>query len=176
MSFTSVTSFFRLGHILKSHGTGGQLRLQIEDRFKVYLKRGIYIFLDLEGSKVPFQITSIEDQQHFIVSLEGVDNKEQSDRLAGGMVWIPAAQIRERHKNAAFHFKETWKDYILHDIRTGDEFPVIRTEEFPQQLMAIIRYQEREIMIPLHEQLIDRIDREQKCILMHIPEGLLELY
>lgn len=175
MSFAPVTLFFHLGHVLKSHGTAGQVRVHVEDRFKRYLKKGTYVFLDLEGSKVPYQIKTLEDHQHCIVSLEGVDNKQQSDELAGKEIWIPLEQVKERHKNAAIHMRESWKDYMLQDIRTGEEFQVIRTEEFPQQLMAIIHYHDREIMIPLHEQLIELIDREQKYIRMNIPEGLLEL-
>ena len=41
--------------------------------------------------------------------------------------------------------------------------------------MAVIEVNERELLIPLHEQLILNIDREEKIISMEIPDGLLDL-
>lgn len=175
MTYTSVKLFFQVGRILKSHGTGGQLRIQVEERFKGYVRKGAFIFIDLDGSKVPFEVTAVDDYQHLVISLESMDHKQQSDLLAGKDLWIPMDQVKDRHKNAPRHIKEIWEDYVIRDASSAVVYPIIRTEEFPQQLMAIIRIGDREVMIPLHEQLIEEIDREQKCILMHIPEGLLEL-
>jgi 16S rRNA processing protein RimM len=42
-------------------------------------------------------------------------------------------------------------------------------------LMAVIEINEQELLVPLHEQLILNIDREEKIIRMEIPEGLLDL-
>ncbi len=41
--------------------------------------------------------------------------------------------------------------------------------------MAIVETNGKEMMIPLHDQLIVDIDKDQKVIRMEIPEGLLEL-
>jgi ribosomal 30S subunit maturation factor RimM len=41
--------------------------------------------------------------------------------------------------------------------------------------MAVIELNAHELLIPLHEQLISSIDKDQKIIHMEIPEGLLDL-
>jgi len=47
--------------------------------------------------------------------------------------------------------------------------------EYPQQEMAAIIIKEKEVLIPLNEQLILEIDEEKKLISMDLPEGLLNL-
>jgi 16S rRNA processing protein RimM len=45
----------------------------------------------------------------------------------------------------------------------------------PQQEIAVVVYQNKEVLIPLNEKLIVSIDEDKKVILMDLPEGLLTL-
>ena len=173
--YPPVKDFFLIGKTLKSHGTAGQLRLMIEERLTSYVQRGSFVFLDIDGSRVPFQVAGVEEGQHFVISLEDVDGRQESDKLTGKEIWVPMEQVKPRHQKSPRNIKAKWEDYTIHDEKTGSSFPIIRTEEFPQQLMAIVEVNGKEILIPLHEQLIVDIDKEQKVIRMEIPEGLLEL-
>lgn len=173
--YPPVKDFFLLGKTLKSHGTAGQLRLMIEDRFSVYLQPGGFVFFDLDGSRVPFKVTGAEHGQHFIISLEDIDSKEGSDVLAGKEIWIAMEQVKARHLKSPRNLKEKWADYHIHDDKSGLAYAILRTEEYPQQLMAVVAIDDREVLIPLNDQLIIEIDREQKVIHMEIPDGLLDL-
>jgi len=173
--YTRVKDFFLLGKTLKSHGTAGQLRILVEDRLSSYLKPDTFIFFDLNGSKVPYQIDDVEQGQHFLISLKDINGKQESDTMTGKEIWIPMNQVKPRHLQSPRNINEKWEDYSLHDERSSNTFPILRTEEYPQQLMAVIEVGGKEILIPLHEQLITTIDRDQKIIHIEIPEGLLEL-
>jgi 16S rRNA processing protein RimM len=173
--FPPVSSFFLLGKTLKSHGTAGQLRLLVEDKLKGYFLPGESIFIDIKGSKVPFKIKEVDEDAHFVISLEEVNSKEFSDRLTNKEIWIPIEKIKARHQNAPKHLKDQWADYYILDQDTMQNHPILRTEEFPQQLMAVIEWKGKEFYVPLHEQLISSIDRKEKIIYMKIPEGLLDL-
>ena len=173
--YPPVKDFFLIGKTLKSHGTAGQLRLMIEDKFTSYVQRGSFVFFDIDGSRVPFQVSSVEEGQHFVISLEDVDGRQESDKLAGKEFWVPLDQVKPRHQKSPRNIKAKWEDYTIHDEASGASYPILRTEEYPQQLMAVIEINGREILIPLHDQLIVDIDKDQKVIRMEIPEGLLEL-
>jgi 16S rRNA processing protein RimM len=45
----------------------------------------------------------------------------------------------------------------------------------PQQEMAFVIHNGREVLIPLNESLIVSVDRENKTLLMDLPEGLLDM-
>jgi 16S rRNA processing protein RimM len=173
--YPPVKDFFLVGKTLKSHGTAGQLRIMIEERLTSYVKSGLFVFFDIDGSRVPFKVKGVEEGQHFVISLEDVDGRQESDKLAGKEFWVPIEQVKPRHQKSPRNIKAKWEDYTILDEKTGSAFPILRTEEFPQQLMAIVDVNGKEILIPLHEQLIVDIDKDQKIIRMEIPEGLLEL-
>ena len=175
MPYPPVNDFFLLGKTLKSHGTAGQLRLMIEERLTSYVKPGSFVFFDIDGSRVPFKVKGVEEGQHFVISLDDVDGRQESDKLAGKEFWVPLEQVKPRHQKSARNIKAKWEDYSIHDEKSGATYPILRTEEFPQQLMAIVEVDGKEIMIPFHEQLIVEIDKELKVIRMEIPEGLMEL-
>lgn len=173
--YPPVTTFFLLGKTLKSHGTSGQLRLLVEDKLKGYFTPSENIFLEINGSKVPFKINDVSEEAHFVIALQDVNSKEFSDTLTNKEIWIPIDKIKARHQNAPKNLKDVWFDYFILDQATLQTFPILRTEEFPQQLMAVIERNGKEIYVPLHEQLISSIDRKEKIIYMKIPEGLLDL-
>ena len=47
--------------------------------------------------------------------------------------------------------------------------------EMPQQIMGIVNYQGKEVLIPLNDQFITGVDEEKKILEMELPEGLLDL-
>ncbi len=147
----------------------------IEDRFKNYIAEGTYVFFDLNGSKVPYMVTNVEEEAHFLISLEDVINKKESDLLAGQELWIPLSTVKSRHLLSPKNMNDKWSEYTLHDNVSGEDYNVLRTEEYPQQLMAVILIGNREMLVPLSDQLITEISKEQKTIFINIPEGLFDL-
>jgi 16S rRNA processing protein RimM len=116
-----------------------------------------------------------EDHSHFIVSLDGVTTKNDSDFLTGTEVWVPLETVKPRHQRSPKNLSDKWDEYTISDEGSGLIFKVIRVEEYPQQLMAIVMHDNKEILLPLTDQLITSIDRTKRVIEMTIPEGLLEL-
>ena len=165
-SYPPVVDFFLIAKALKSHGTGGKLRLAIENQFKSYIRKDNFLFFDINGSK---------DAAHFIVGLEDVNNKKDSDVLSGSNIWLPIDKVKSRHQRSPRNLKDKWDQYVIVDLNTGQRYKILRIEEYPQQLMAVILIDEKEKLIPLSEQLITLLDKENKIIEMEIPEGLLDL-
>lgn len=173
--YPSVTEFFRLGKVQKSHGTSGQVRLMTDPSLKVYVQRGAFLFIDIDGSKVPFKISDVDDSAHFVVSFEGVLNKRDSDRLTGFDLYIPLSGVKPRHQRSPRNVNAKWEEYQIENMGTQQRYDILRVEDFPQQLMAIVLVDGKETMIPLSDQLIHEIDKAGKIVRMQIPEGLFEL-
>lgn len=173
--YPRVTDYFLLGKTLKSHGTQGRLRLQVEDRLKKYFAENVFIFLDRDGSKVPYQIAAVEEDAQFVIALQGIEGKDQSDKLSGKEIWIPIDQVKEKHRHSPMNIRDEWTDYFIVDKHSLKTFQILRTEDFPQQLMAVVMDDGAEKYVPLNDQLITDIDRKEKIIYMEIPVGLLEL-
>lgn len=175
LSYPTHIDYFLIGKALKSHGTAGDMRMLLEKQYKVYLQKNNFIFFDIDGSKVPFEIKSVEEGAHFVISLTDVNNKKDSDALGGLDFFIPLESVKAKHQYSPKNIRDKWDEYRIRNTKSEDVYDVIRVEEFPQQLMAIIQIGSKEILIPLSDQLISSIDKKNRIIQMEIPEGLLDL-
>lgn len=147
----------------------------IDQPYKVYVQPEAFLFIDHDGSKVPYQVSAVDDGAHFVVGLKDILNKEDSDRMGGLDIWIPLSEVKSRHQRSPRNLKDKWDQYQIENVNTKERHDIIRVEEFPQQLMAIIKIEEKEILIPLSDQLIQEIDKKEKIVRMEIPEGLFGL-
>lgn len=64
---------------------------------------------------------------------------------------------------------------LLVDQNAGEIGHITEVLEMPQQEMAAVQYQGREVLIPLNEQFIIEVDHATQKVLMDLPEGLLNL-
>jgi len=48
--------------------------------------------------------------------------------------------------------------------------------EQPHQLICRIILNEKDVLIPLHEETIQKIDKKKKQVYVELPDGLLEVY
>jgi 16S rRNA processing protein RimM len=55
----------------------------------------------------------------------------------------------------------------------GDILEVI---EQPHQMLCRIEINEKEVLIPLNEDTLKKIDHKKKQVIVQLPEGLLEIY
>lgn len=147
----------------------------IEDQFKGYIREGSFLFFEQNGVKVPYMVISKEDGAHFVVTLDDVPNKKESDILSGLDLWVPLEIVKPRHQRSPRNIMDKWNEYRIADQKSELVYDIIRVEEYPQQLMAVIKIDNKEILIPLSDQLISSIDKGNKMITMTIPEGLMDL-
>jgi 16S rRNA processing protein RimM len=65
--------------------------------------------------------------------------------------------------------------FMLTDINSGFSGTITSVLQNPGQLLAVVNAPGGEIFVPLHPDLIVRIDRKRKSIEMSLPEGLVKL-
>ncbi len=53
---------------------------------------------------------------------------------------------------------------------------ILEVIEQPQQILCRLEISEKEVLIPINEQTLEKIDHAGKKLLLNLPEGLLEVY
>ena len=62
-------------------------------------------------------------------------------------------------------------------IRDRKKIGVIKSvKDMKKQSLFIIDHKGTEIFVPIHNDLIENIDREQKKIKINLPEGLIDIF
>ena len=163
-----------LGRITKLSGYEGAVAVKLEKIFTENIPQMESVFLEIDGSPVPFFISEMEYTGADILKLtfEGYNSIEKVSEFAGCRIFLTSS-VNSKNKN---HETQTLIGYIV--IGPVDEKIGSISEIIPnngQWLLNVISPDRKNILIPFHEHFILRIDRREKIVVMDIPEGLLEI-
>ncbi len=166
-----------LGHISKTVGTDGGL--------SVFFKAGLTfdhtelesIFIMIDGKLVPFFIEDIsmraKDDQA-VIWLEDIDSVEKARELSRHDIYIDSVQQLSDKADKEITYQEV-TGYTVCDI---DERYIGKVEQIiyhPGNPLLSIDAGGKEILIPIAEELILKVDHERKSICIDPPGGLLDL-
>ena len=132
------------------------------------------IFLETSSGPLPYFIQSIEAiaEDMALLQLEDVDTKEKASALARTALMVPADGVE-------IVDAEEWNDivgYFLVDKNMGLIGKIDQLVEMPQQILAELHYQGKEILVPMHDDLILEVDDLEKKIIMELPEGYFDIF
>lgn len=172
---TEPAGFFTLGYISKTKGLKGAVHLKIEAGQPAEYEQTESVFLEIRGTPVPFFVLSFRlqpDLKTAVLLLEDVDTVEKARELAGKRVLLPVS-VRKNPEPEPF---EEFLGYRVIDRTAGELGQVTRIEQYPGHTVAVLGEGTGAIMIPLHEGLIERIDKQKQELFVNLPEGLVEIY
>ncbi len=170
----AYTTGILLGSITKVSGFGGAVSVRLERTLTENIPLTESVFLEIEGRPVPFFISASEYSGAGTLKLkfDRCNSDEQAEEFIGAKVWLTGAPAHGKKSRDVKSF-EGFNVYDQNDQLVG-----CITEVIPNPAQLLLRINSpgnREILVPLHENLIIGIDKRKKEIIMDIPEGLIEL-
>ncbi|MCB0705167.1 MAG: 16S rRNA processing protein RimM [Saprospiraceae bacterium] len=170
-----MAEYIEVGYSKKTHGIRGELKVVVEDHFLDDFLNAKAVFLDLPGGKVPYFLDTIRDAGSLLASFEDIDSKEKALPLSGKAIFLRKEDVSASKPQFQEGTSEFLQGYKVFDAIAGEIGRIDRVEEYPQQEMAIVELEKKTLLIPLHPDLIVRIDEVKKELHCQLPEGLLEL-
>lgn len=161
--------FVVVGTVVKSHGTQGDVKITTQPGTKF----DQWAFLEIREKPVPFYILAKNQTQptEWIIALDGINNLNLGSDLVGLNVLLPRNKAAKVAKRADFNLN----GFKLEDKAIGFIGVVHGVEELPQQTMLLVNHQNKEVMIPLVEDFIARVDEKKEIIYLNLPDGFLDL-
>ncbi|MBD1435154.1 16S rRNA processing protein RimM [Sphingobacterium sp. DN00404] len=171
----NINEAFYIGYITKTRGLKGEMQLFFEFEDYVDLDLDV-LFLELDKKLVPYFVDSIKLQNNSTayLNLEDVDHVDKAKVLIKRKVYLPNDKMPERDPDD-FRYTDL-VGYLVIDEHEGEIGEIITVQEFPQQFIATVDFDGKELMFPLSEDLIMGIDEEEQVIEVELPEGLVEMY
>lgn len=167
---------FYLGKIVRKYSFKGELLAKLDTD-----EPGLYdnldaLFIDLRGTLVPFFI--VESQLHksdlLRLKLEDVDTEADADALIKSELYLPVELLPKLEGNK-FYFHEVI-GFTITDQNFGNVGTIKAINDNTAQALFEIDRQGVEVLIPMNDELIVKVDRANKTILVNTPEGLIDLY
>jgi len=164
--------YVEIGRILKPFRTKGELLALVDPVYHGDVEKAKAVFLDINGSIVPFFIENIECHKDTCnIKFEEFSNPEEVKRVNGVNLYLRECDIDWNSKTQEAGIDFT--GFMILDHASGKRLQIEEVREFPQQLMAIAYEGDKEYLIPLNEHFILHIDPEAKLIEMDLPQGIV---
>ncbi len=165
-----MLSFIEIGRLLKSFGKEGKIRYHVEDNYFDDFARSQFVFVDIDGSIVPFQMVA-NDEAAGMLLFDGITSPQEAEDLTGKNIYLSTNEIAEDKREAA-KLDLSFQNYALHNEEGTFIAKVDKVEDYPSQKMLVLTTGQ---LIPLHKDLVVHIDEVQKVIHYKLPEGLLDV-
>jgi len=171
----NIDQSFYIGYISKTRGLKGEVQLFFE--FDDYADLDLdVIFLEVNKKLVPYFIDEIKLQKNSTAyaTFEDIDHIDKAQVLVRKKMYLPSEKMPERNPDD-FRYSDLI-GYLVIDEHEGELGEIVHVQEMPQQFMATVDMDGKELMFPLTDDLILGIDAEELIIEVELPEGLVELY
>ena len=170
-----MTEYLKIGKLVAAYGLKGELVLKHALGKKSSLKGLQTVFIeDKKDSFLPWFIasTKIKSPEEIYLKLEGIDVREKAIKLVQKEVWVPEPDFK---RLAASSSPVNLLGFsLIHDGKNLGE--ILEVIEQPHQLLCRLEINKKEVLVPLHEETLMKIDKKKKEVIVRLPEGLLEIY
>lgn len=163
-----------LGRVTKPWGVKGQMALYLDVDTPEDYQELDSAFVEVKGSLVPcfFRIDQLNGNRA-VVTFEELDADEAA-KLAGHELYLPLDTLPKLEGNR-FYFHEVVGFRVVDSVY-GDIGTLEQVLEYPAQPLFQVMKNGTEILIPVIDPVIDKVDRTLKTLFITAPNGLIDLY
>ena len=167
---------FYLGKIAKKFSFKGEVLAYLDTDEPELYENLESVFVECNKHLVPFFIesSSLHKNDFLRIRFEDLNTEEEADALLGNDLYLPLQQLPKLTGNK-FYFHEVI-GFEVEDKRFGVVGKIQSINDSTAQPLFEVLNGEVEILIPMIDQFLVKIDRENKKVIMDLPEGLIEMY
>lgn len=175
-----MDQYINIGYTKKVYGVKGEIKIHVESKYLEDFLKADIAFIELAGKQVPYFIESLHPAFPIIGKFEDINSREEALDIVAKKVFlrssdlIPAEERTLPVEAESLQYK-VCEGFMMLDINAGKIGKIKEVLEYPQQEMALVAYKGKEILIPMNDQLIVKINEAEKLVEVDLPEGLLSL-
>ncbi len=168
--------FYYLGKITKLYSYKGDVvfYFDVDDISQYYGLEAV--FIDINGDVIPFIIEKINfgKGNNATVKLQDVDNESDAKKLVNRELYLPISTL-PKLEGDKFYYHEVI-GFEVWDKNAGFVGVIESVNDMSAQSLFEIKDGFTEILLPVVDDFILKIDRVNKKIEVEFPEGLLDIY
>lgn len=167
--------FYTIGYVSRVIGLKGELGIRLDvDNPKRYQGLDAIVLSDKSGAEMHELSRAQVRGEELVIILKGITDRDVARTFVGKTAMLPIAALPELGEKQ-FYFHEI-PGFTVLDAVHGEIGIAKEVLDRPVQPVLIIRQGYEEILIPLTNAIIQKIDRSRKELHIHAPEGLIDIY
>ncbi len=167
---------FYLGKIVSKYSFKGEVLVKLDtDEPEIY-ENMESVFVSLGNNLVPFFIDRCRLHKSALlrIDFEEVKDEAAADKILGSELFLPLQFLPPLTGNK-FYFHEVI-GFTLMDEAYGDIGIIKAVNDSASQELFEVDKDGKELLIPINDDIITKVDRDSKTIYVKTPEGLVDLY
>jgi 16S rRNA processing protein RimM len=165
-----INNLVQIAIVTKVHGYQGEVKIKCKPEFVFTDHFPEIVFLLINNKPVPFFVEyfTILDSTSLIVKFESIKNKDEAIRITKLDLYAETNSL----ENDSDDFSQP---SLLNGYQVFNQDEVFAgniTDFFPNATQFLLEL-DNNILVPLHEDLIIKIDKKKKIIWLQIAEGLI---
>jgi len=167
-------SYTKIGTIITKHGFNGSLILKVSSQYSNNLSKVDFLFIQINKKHIPFKLDSIKTfkNKSYKIKFNEVNDDAYANQLISKSVFIKSNDYPDLKKETNIYSAIINFSAFNNEAKIGEIINI--NENLPQPVFEI-NYKSKTVMVPIHEDLIIKIDKENKNIFLRIPDGLLDI-
>ena len=108
------------------------------------------------------------------IRFEDISSESDADRIIGSHLYLPLEFLPKLSGNK-FYYHEIIGFEVI-DSQHGNIGIITGVNDSVSQALFEVKKDDKELLIPVADNIIDKVDRDNKTLYVTSPEGLVELY
>lgn len=167
---------FQLGYVSKVHGLRGEVTMMLDVDYPEEYEDLQHVFLAKNDRLVPYFLDhfALQPGNKALVKFEELDRIEQVEDLVGSEIYLPLTAL-PKLEDEQYYFHELIGFEVIEKTLglIGNVETVYDLQT--QNLLGVI-HQGKEVLIPIQDGIISKVDKAAKKVYCQLPEGLLDIY
>ena len=167
---------YYLGKTTKSIGLKGDIGafFDVDNHSKYSKMESVYV--DINHKLIPFSISKVTFNKAKIarISFKEITHIDDTPPLLGKELYLPLTSLPELKGNKFYYHEVIGFDVIENDKSIGKIKEVLDNPINP--LLVILNDSKKQILIPIQDPFILKVDRIEKQMIVSLPDGYLDIY
>jgi len=167
---------FYLGKVVSKYSFKGEVLVKLDTDEPDIYENMESALVSLGNNLVPFFIDRcrLHKSNLLRIDFEEVKDEPTADKLIGSELYLPLTMLPPLTGNK-FYYHEVIGFTVMDELH-GDIGIVESVNDSASQDLFEVKKGDKELLIPVSDDIITKIDRENKTIHVKTPEGLVDLY
>lgn len=167
---------FYVGTIVSKFSFKGEVLVKLDSDDPYMYENLESVFVALGNNLVPFFVEkcSLHKSDLLRVKFEDVSTEADAESLMKSKLYLPLSFLPKLTGNK-FYYHEVI-GFSMEDVTYGYVGIITGVNDSTSQALFEVENDGKEILVPMNDEFIEKVDRANKKIIVKTPEGLIALY
>tara|TARA_B100000575_G_scaffold68270_1_gene52793 strand:+ start:5107 stop:5640 length:534 start_codon:yes stop_codon:yes gene_type:complete len=168
--------FFLFAHTFSKSNFKGEIKIKLINHYNIDFKSIETIYIEEDNFLIPHKLKRIKNQKknNLTFIIDDIDTESKAQQLNSKKCFLPKKFLPERKGIDFYSFQV--KNYLVTLKNKKKIGRVLEILEKPYQSLMIVETNSKEILIPIHEDIILSVNHVKKEIQVELPKKFLDLF